>query len=174
MKWNPLFRAAAALAATACIASCASTQPKQPDYLAVLAQKGVAPATYAKIHNHRVLDFNDILNLVQNNVPGGQIAAYLKSTRAPYNFSRSQINTLVRAGADSALINYLGKSQGDFLIDAQDSAQQEQLIKQHEEWKKFWDHPYYNDPYYYGPAPFGFAYPGDWFYAPGSPFFGTP
>ncbi len=56
----------------------------------------------------------DVLELVRKGVPGGKIVAYLRSTRASYNYTQAQINTLLNAGADSTLVNYVGRGAGDF------------------------------------------------------------
>ena len=102
------------LAALVVLSACATTtkvpQLEQPGYMKVLAAKKVAPATYARIAHGRVLGFTDIKDLAAKGVPGKMIVPYLKATRTPYNFTRAQINTLVNAGADDTLVNYLGKA----------------------------------------------------------------
>jgi len=148
------------------LAGCATPlqqTPPSPAYLQKLAAMGVAPATVQRIQAGRVLAFADVLELVRKGVPGGKIVAYLRSTRAPYNYTQAQVNTLLNAGADSTLINYVGRSVGDFLIDAQNEQSQEEL-RQNAKWQKeAWRDPYFNDPDYWGVAPFPYAFPVGWY-----------
>jgi len=142
-----------------------ATAPKlgQPPYLQQLASMHVAPTTLHRIQAGRVLAFADVLELVKKGVPGGKIVAYLKSTRAPYNYTQAQVNTLTNAGADSTLINYVGRSIGDFMVDAKD-AQQQQQLRRNAKWDKAaWNDPYFTDPGYWGPAPFPYMWPGGWY-----------
>lgn len=158
--------------AVACIligfcAGCATTSytvpgPK-PTLLSELESRGVSQATVSRIEAGRVLSYPEILELVRAGIPGNQIVAYLKKTRAPYNMSQTQINGLVDAGADSTLINYVGRGAGDFLLDAQNEAQQSSLLRQQQFDQSFWDDPYFNDPGYMGAPPFGFGWPGMWY-----------
>lgn len=148
-----------------CLASCATSEPPagKPRYLQTLESMSLAPATLQRIEAGRVLTFADVLELVKKGVPGSEIVAYMKSTRAPYNFTQQQLDTLTAAGADSTLYNFVGRSLGDFMIDAQDEAQQQQL-RQNAKWKKeMWNDPYFTDPGYWGPAPFPFMWPGGWY-----------
>ena len=143
------------LVALVVLSGCATTskipQLEQPGYMKVLAAKKVAPATYARIAHGRVLGYDDIKNLAVRGVPGKMLVPYLKATKTPYNFTKAQINALVDAGADDALVNYLGKAQGIYLEDAGNIPSSTGGL-----------HPYWSDPGYAGPAPFGFAYPGMW------------
>lgn len=159
------FRRSLAVVALAALAACATTPAPSgpPPYLQQLAAMHVAPATLQRIQSGRVLTFADVLELVQKGVPGEKIVAYLKSTRAPYNYTQKQVNTLTDAGADSTLINYVGRSVGDFMVDAQD-AQQQQQLRQNAKWEKAaWNDPYFTDPAYWGPAPFPYMWPGGWY-----------
>lgn len=131
-------------------------------FLSALSQYNIPASTMNRIENGRVLSFDDVLNLVQSDVPGSSIKAYLQSTRAPYAFSQKQINALVNAGADSTLVNFVSRSQGDFLIDAQNAASQDRLLKNAKIDKSFWDNPYFSDFGYWGDAPFDFGYPLIW------------
>ncbi|HEY5792975.1 MAG TPA: hypothetical protein VIS74_06735 [Chthoniobacterales bacterium] len=142
---------------------CATTPPKEtrPAYVYQLPKMGVSPGTYSRIYNHRVLTFADILDLVTHNVPDDKIVAYLRGTHAPYQFTVKQINQLAAAGAGSTLVNYLGQGAGAYLIDASDSAAQQQLRQQAMD-EKYWRHAYFTDPYYYGAAPFNYGWPGEW------------
>lgn len=139
-----------ALAIVAAFTGCATfnnPQIETPGYLKVLAAKKIDAGTYARISHGRVLGYDDIKDLASKGVPGKMIVPYLQATKTPYDFSTKQINALVDAGADDALVNYLGKAKGIYLQD-EDNARL--------------NHPYYKDPYYMGPAPFGFAYPDAW------------
>jgi len=154
-----------ALCATLLLAACATPPAPEssPGYLKTLAAMHVAPATLQRIEAGRVLSYADVLELVHRGVPGAKIVAYLRSTRAPYNFTQAQINALLAAGADSDLINYVGRAAGDFLVDAQDAQQQAEL-RQNAKWQKeAWRNPYFTDPGYWGPAPFPYAFPGEFY-----------
>jgi hypothetical protein len=131
-------------------------------YLASLEQAGVSPATVARVGNERVLTFAEIREMVVKGVPGSQIVAYLKSTRANYSMSNRQIQSLVAAGADSTLVNYLGRGEGDFLIDAQNSAAQNQLVQNAKWEREMWNNPYFMDPAFDGDVPFEFGWPAIW------------
>ena len=130
------------------LAACATTPPplEQPGYLRVLKAKKIDPGTYARIAHGRVLGYDDLMALVREGVPGKMIVPYLRATKTPYDYSPAEINGLINAGADSALVNYLGKAKGIYLQDGSNVP----------------THPYYTNPYYMGPAPFGFAYPDAW------------
>ncbi len=141
---------------TAVLCGCASVGTKPqievPGYLRVLESKKVDPGTYARIATGRVLGYGDIKNLVAKGIPGNMIVPYLKATRTPYRYSSKQINGLVSAGADDVLVNYLGKAAGIYMQDSGD-------IPSSGSWHS---HPYFTDPNYMGPAPFGFDYPDAW------------
>jgi hypothetical protein len=79
------------------------------------------------------------------------VVPYLRATKTPYSFSAAQINGLVDAGADSTLVNYLGKAKGIYLEDASNIPSSTGGL-----------HPYWSDPGYAGAAPFGFGYPSAW------------
>ncbi len=122
--------------------------------LAKLQAMGISSQTYAKIANGRVLSFSDIYGLVKKGVPGPVILTYIKSTHAPYKLTDDQLNQLVDAGANPQLVNYLGQSVGFF-----------EATERHQTGVsgKWWKHPYFYDPYFMGPAPFGYAFPGEWY-----------
>ena len=148
------------------LSSCATSSgpaPGTPAYFQTLEAAHVAPATLKRIEGGRVLAFSDVLALVQSKVPGSEIVAYLKCTRAPYNYTQPQVNTLMDAGADSTLINYVGRAAGDFMIDAQNAQQQANLRADAKWQKQMWNDPYFSDPDYWGPAPFPFMWPGGWY-----------
>lgn len=157
-----LFSALLALSLAACATS-SGPAPGTPAYFQTLESMHVAPATLKRVEGGRVLSFADVLELVKRDVPGAEIVAYLKSTRAPYNYSQSQVNTLMNAGADSTLVNYVGRADGDFLIDAQNAAQQAQVRQNYKFDKQLWKDPYFIDPDYWGPAPFPYAFPMGWY-----------
>lgn len=149
-------RLAFALVLLSWFAGCATTsQPKgRPLVLDKLQAMGIDSRTYAKIVNHRVLTYDDIYGLVKKGVPGPVILTYIKSTKAPYNLTDDQLDQLVDANAAPQLVNYLGQSQGFF--EATERSQTGGAGK----WK---DNPYFADPYFMGPAPFGYYYPAEWF-----------
>jgi hypothetical protein len=147
------------------LTGCASTgggNNSKAAYLASLDQSGVSPATVSRVGNERVLTFAEIREMVVKGVPGSQIVAYLKSTRANYSMSNQQIQSLVAAGADSTLVNYLGRGEGDFLIDAQNSAAQNQLVQNAKWEREMWNNPYFMDPAFDGDVPFEFGWPAIW------------
>ena len=129
---------------------------ESPPYLQVLAQKGVDAGTYTRISKGRVLGYDDIMALVRAGVPGSMIVPYLKATKTPYDFSTRQINSLVNAGADDELVNYLGKAKGIYLEDSGN-------VPATTGDGSPYSHPYWSDPYFMDPAPFAFDYPGVWY-----------
>lgn len=137
----------------ACMTSCANSSKKPAATLVALSSQGVNASTLKKIQNGRVLGFEDILNLVQRHISEKAIVAYLQSTHAPYRFTTSQLDQLSQAGAGSHLVNYLGKSIGYY-----------EATKRNQLGGSKWDnHPYFNDPAYWGPAPFDYGFPGEWY-----------
>jgi hypothetical protein len=149
----------AVLLASVLLAACATTNKpgmEKPGYIGVLEKKDVPAATVTRIANGRVLGYGDIKSLVVAGIPGSMTVPYLKATRAPYDFSMTQINGLVDAGADDSLINYLGKAKGVYLED-------DDNIPSGVSDDGGTNHPYFADPDYMGVAPFGFAYPVGWY-----------
>lgn len=144
------------LGLSAAFVSCATTQSQQktPPVLAKLASMNIDSRTYAKIANHRVLSYGDILGLVKKGVPSPVIQTYLQSTHAPYTLTDAQLNALVDAGASADLVNYLGKSVGFF--EATERSQTGGAGK----WK---NNPFFADPYYLGEPPFIWGWPGEWY-----------
>ncbi len=149
----------ATLALAAMLCGCATTKPQmdQPPYLQVLSAQKIDPGTYARISRGRVLGYDDLLDLVQRGVPGRMIVPYLKATRTPYKYSARQINALVNAGADDVLVDYLGKAAGIYMQDAGNVPSSAGGAR------SALTDPYFADPYFMGPAPFGFAYPEEWY-----------
>ena len=147
---------ALALLATASfhLTSCATRFDAQApsQTLAALTQKGVPATTVSRIKAGRVLDFDDILALVKAGVSDKAAVAYLKSTRAPYKFTTAQLQQLSDAGAGSTLVNYLGQSIGYY-----------EATKRNQLGGSKWDNnPYFTDPFFWGAAPFDYAFPGEW------------
>jgi hypothetical protein len=147
---NLLALAATAILLTSCATRFDAQAPSQT--LAALTQKGVPSTTVSRIQSGRVLDFDDILSLVKAGVSDQAAVAYLKSTRAPYKFTTAQLQQLSDAGAGSTLVNYLGQSIGYY-----------EATKRNQLGGSKWDNsPYFNDPFFWGAAPFDYAFPGEW------------
>lgn len=145
--------ASALLFACLFLTACASGPAPTPLVLQRLATAGVDSRTYAKIHNGRVLSYSDICGLVKDRIPDAAIVSYLKSTHAPYKLSNSQLEKLSDMGAGAELVNYLGKSVGYY-----------EATKRSQTGGSKWDtHPYFNDPYFMGAAPFPYEFPGEWY-----------
>lgn len=137
------------------ISGCASPQKSgRPPVLDKLSSMGIDQRTYAKIVNHRVLSYHDIYGLVKKGVPGPVIVTYLRSTHAPYQLTDVQLEQLTDAGASADLVNYLGKSVGFF------EATERNQTGGAGKWK---NHPFYADPFYMGPPPFGYEWPAEWY-----------
>lgn len=147
------------------LSGCATTRevPPPPPYVATLKTMGVAPTTMKRIEAARVLTFADVLELVKKGVPGDKIVAYMKATRAPYAYSQEQVNALVDAGADSTLVNYVGRAAGDLMIDSQNEPQQQRILRDAKWQRKLWNDPYFADEEFWGPPPFGFGWPAIWY-----------
>lgn len=134
------------------LGACASGPAPTPVVLQRLAASGVDSRTYAKIHAGRVLTYPDILGLVEDKIPDPAIVSYLKSTKAPYRLTNAQLEKLSDAGAGSTLVNYLGQSVGFY-----------EATKRSQTGGEKWDnHPYFNNPYYWGAAPFDYGFPDEW------------
>lgn len=143
-----------ALALSVLFTSCASLQQQsQPPVLAKLQAAGVDSRTYAKIVNHRILNYDDIYGMVKKGIPSPVIQTYLQSTHAPYTFTDAQLQALSNAGASADLVNYLGKSVGYF------EATERSQTGGEGKWRT---NPFFNDPYYMGAPPFDYAWPSEW------------
>ena len=135
------------LAAVLALAACATSSPKlPPNYVSGLRAKGVGESTLQRVQNGRVLTYNDIMDLVRHRVPTSKIIAYLKATQAPYSFNTSQLEALKRAGASQDLIGYLMGSAAFYSNNP------------------YLGEPYYTDPGFMGPPPFGWDGFGDPFF----------
>jgi hypothetical protein len=142
--------AATTLHLTSCATRFDAQAPSQT--LAALTQKGVPATTVSRIQAGRILDFDDILALFKAGVSDKAVVTYLKSTRAPYQFTTTQLEQLSDAGAGSTLVNYLGQSIGYY-----------EATKRNQLGGSKWDNnPYFTDPFFWGPAPFDYAFPGEW------------
>jgi hypothetical protein len=142
------------LASLLCLASCATTQSVNAPagIVAQMGQHGIPASTQKRIQAGRVLDFDDIMSLAKGGVSDKAIVAYLKSTKAPYKFTTAQLEQLSNAGARPGLVNYLGQSIGYY-----------EASKRSQIGGNKWDrHPYFNDPFFWGAAPFDYGFPGEW------------
>ena len=136
------------------MSSCATSQQAlaPAGVAAQMAQHGVPASTQKRVQAGRVLDFDDIMSLAKAGVSDKAIVAYLKSTKAPYKFNTAQLEQLSNAGAGSTLVNYLGQSIGYY-----------EASKRNQLGGSKWDsHPYFNDPFFWGAAPFDYGFPGEW------------
>jgi hypothetical protein len=139
-----------------CVIGCASGPQGNPAVTAAASSRGVNSGTVLKMSNARVLDYDDILNLVSKGVPSGTIVAYLNSTRKVYDFSFEQLAGLKSAGATPQLLNYLTETQGFYGNNS--PRQKARLAKTQKD-------QYYNSPYYQDKAPFAYNPPAidDWY-----------
>lgn len=146
----------AAIAASLCLAACASTPQVNPSVAAALSSKNVPQSTQAKVDQGQVLGYQDIKNLVQNDVPSNIIVGYLSSTRKVYNFSYSQLQGLRSAGASSQVLNYLSESQGFYGNNTPKQKSRTAMEQKGE---------YYNSPNYQNQQPFAYNQPeiDDWY-----------
>lgn len=152
-----ILRALFVVAALASLSACATTSKPSGPPTAMFAQlraKGISNATYAKIVNHRVLTYADIEGLLDKDVPSPVILTYIKSTHAPYKLTNAQLEELDDEGASADLINYLGKSTGFF------EATERNQTGGAGKWK---NDPFFNDPAFMGPPPFGYMWPAEWY-----------
>jgi len=138
------------------MAGCASGPQVDPAITASATSHGVDPGTVLKMSNARVLDYDDIQNLVSKGVPAGTIVGYLNSTRKVYDFSYAQLAGLKAAGATSQLLNYLTETQGFY---GNNSPRQKARVA------KMQKDQYFNSPYYQDRQPFAYNAPAidDWY-----------
>lgn len=134
--------------------SCATTgqSPAPTGIVSQMAGHGIPASTQKRVQNGRVLDFDDIMSLAKGGVSDKALVSYLKSTKAPYKFTTAQLEQLTDAGAGSTLVNYLGESIGYY-----EASKRNQLGG--DKWDR---HPYFNDPLFWGGAPFDYGFPGEW------------
>jgi len=152
MKYIPFL--AGCIAIPVFLSSCTTSQqaPVSAGIAAQMTEHGVPASTRKRVENGRVIDFDDIMSLAKAGVSDKAIVAYLKSTKAPYKFTTAQLEQLTNAGAGSDLVNYLGESIGYY-----------EASKRNQVGGDKWDrHPYFNDPFFWGGAPFDYAFPGEW------------
>ncbi len=138
------------------LVACASAPQTDPAITTALSARGVNQGTYIKVCQGQVLDFNDIQNLVQKQVPSNVIVGYLTSTRKVYNFSFAQLQSLKSEGATPQLLNYLTETQGFYGNNT--PAQKSRTLKEQKD-------AYYNTPYYQDKQPFAANPPliDDWY-----------
>lgn len=135
---------------------CASGPQVSPEVTSAVTSRGVDSGTAQKIRNARVLDVQDIQNLVVKDVPTSTIVAYLESTRKVYNLSYGDLATLKSRGATPALLNYLTETSGFYGHTT--PAQAARVSKEQKA-------EYYNTPGYQNEAPFAYNEPAvdDWY-----------
>ena len=131
-------------------AACASNPQLDPAVSSTLSSKGVTAGTTEKMNAGQVLGYDDILGLVQKDVPSDVIVGYLTSTRKVYNFSYGQLQSLKAAGATPQLLNYLTETQGFYGHTS--PAQKQRLTGEQKR-------AYYNSPGYQNQQPFGYNQP---------------
>lgn len=138
------------------VSGCASGPQVDPAITSSATSRGVDPGTVLKMSNARVLDYDDIQNLVSKGVPSGTIVAYLNSTRKVYDFSYAQLAGLKSAGATPQLLNYLTETQGFY---GNNSPRQKAKVARMQK------DQYYNSPYYQDEQPFAYNEPAvdDWY-----------
>lgn len=143
-------------AVAALLAACASTPQVNPSVTAALSSRNVNQATYDKVARGQVLDYADITNLVQADVPSNVIVSYLQSTRKVYDFTYAQLRQLKAAGASPQVLNYLTETQGFYGVTT--PAQKRRLTGEQKR-------AYYNTPLYQDQQPFAYNAPmiDDWY-----------
>jgi hypothetical protein len=135
------------------LAACASTPQVNPAVATALSSRGVDQGTYTKVTQGRVLDYNDILNLLEKKVPTHIIIGYLQSTRKAYDFSYSQLQGLKATGATPQLLNYLTETQGFYGVNTA-----KQAARLTGEQKR----AYFNTPGYQSQGPFSTPLVDEW------------
>jgi hypothetical protein len=94
------------------LAACASAPQVDPTVVTALSSRGVEQTTVSKVTQGWSLDYGDIVNLVQRDVPTHIIVSYLQSTQKAYNLSNAQLQGLRSVGASPQLLNYLTETEG--------------------------------------------------------------
>ncbi len=135
---------------------CASGPQVDPAVTSAASSRGVDSGTVLKMSNARVLDYQDISNLVNKGVPTNTIVGYLNSTRKVYDLTYAQLAGLKSAGASPQLLNYLTETQGFYGNNSP---------KQKARTAKMQKDQYYNSPYYQDKQPFAYNQPeiDDWY-----------
>ncbi|MEI6277801.1 MAG: hypothetical protein WCQ16_00290 [Verrucomicrobiae bacterium] len=151
-----LFRLFVPALAVFLIMGCASAPQVDPAVTSAASSRGVDPGTVMKMSNGRVLDYQDISNLVSKGVPTNTIVGYLNSTRKVYDLPYAQLAALKSAGASAQLLNYLTETQGFY---GNNSPMQKARTA------KMQKGEYYNSPHYQDQAPFAYNQPiiDDWY-----------
>ena len=135
------------------LSACASTPQVDPAVAAALSSRGVEQGTYLRITRGSVLDYGDILNLLEKKVPTHIIVSYLQSTQKAYDFSYSQLQGFRAAGATPQLLNYLTETQGFYGVNTP-----KQTARLTGEQKR----AYYNSPGYQSQGPFNTPLVDEW------------
>ncbi len=94
------------------LCACASTPQVDPAVPTALSSRGVNQVTTNKVRQGWALNYDDLVNLVEKQVPTHIIVSYLQSTQKAYNLTNSQIEGLRTAGASPQLLNYLQETEG--------------------------------------------------------------
>ena len=94
------------------LSACASTPQVDPAVPTALSSRGVNQVITNKVRQGWALDYDDLVNLVEKQVPTHIIISYLQSSQKAYNLTNSQIERLRTAGATPQLINYLQETEG--------------------------------------------------------------
>jgi len=138
------------LLAAIALSGCASGPEVDPQITTALSAQHVGAGTCQKVYGGRPLDYADIMDMVQHDVPPHIIVGYLQSTEKVYNFTPAQLSGLRNAGAAPQVTNYLGETGGFYghnpPAHASVSAAQQADA-------------YYNDPSQQAGQPFGYNEP---------------
>jgi hypothetical protein len=94
------------------LVACSSGPQVNSAVLSAATSRGVAQTTESKMSKARMLDLDDIENLVSKGVPSQTIIAYLTSIRQCFRLSSEQLTELQSDGADQQLLAYLRESTG--------------------------------------------------------------
>ena len=138
------------------LSACSSGPQVDPQVTSAASSRGVNPGTVLKMSEARVLDYQDIANLVSKGVPASTIVGYLNSTRKVYDFTYAQLSGLKSAGATPQLLNYLTETQGFY---GNNSPKQKARLAKEQKGE------YFNSPYYQDEQPFAYNEPmiDDWY-----------
>jgi len=138
------------------VCACSSGPQVSPEVTSAASSRGVNSGTVLKMSEARVLDYQDLSNLVSKGVPASTIIAYLNSTRKVYDLTYAQLSGLKSAGATPQLLNYLTETQGFYGNNS--PKQKARLAKEQKD-------QYFNSPYYQDEQPFAYNEPmvDDWY-----------
>jgi len=148
-----LFRLTVLVIPVLWLSACASTPQVNPAVATALSSRGVDQSTYTKVTRGSVLNYDDIVNLLEKEVPTNIIIGYLQSTQKAYDFSYSQLQGLKAAGATPQLLNYLTETKGFYGVNTP-----RQSARLTGEQKR----AYYNTPGYQSQQPFSTPLIDEW------------